>query len=152
MNIDNVTSKEIPCNLLDKLEASLDKKGLTFSDLKKYVKVGSSDSERPDLACLTRVGKDAELPMFQSSCLCGHEIRQQCYVCPKNSTNTNDIITFGNRCIGKCGYAPAFRGIGFKVKCECCGSTGLKRHQKTHKCRTNKNTASNVSTSVGSDE
>ena len=90
-----------------------------------------SDFERPDFACLTRFGKDAKLPIFQSSCLCGHEIRQQCYVCPKNSTHTGDIITFGNRCIGQCGYAPAIRGIGVKVKCECCGSTvnrtGLKK-------------------------
>ena len=42
---------------------------------------------------------------------------------PNNSTTTDDIITFGNRCIGKCGYALAIRGIGVKVKCECCGST-----------------------------
>ena len=125
--------------MLDKIEASLNtkRKGLTFSDLKNYDKVGSSDFERPDFAFLTRFGKAAKLPIFQSNCLCGHEIRQQCYVCPKNSTNTDDIITFGNHCIGKCGYAPAIRGIGVKVKCERCGSTvnktGLKRHQKNTK-------------------
>ena len=105
--------------------------------MKNYDKVGSSDFERPDFAFLTRFGKAAKLPIFQSNCLCGHEIRQQCYVCPKNSTNTDDIITFGNHCIGKCGYAPAIRGIGVKVKCERCGSTvnktGLKRHQKNTK-------------------
>ena len=54
---------------------------------------------------------------------------------PNNSTTTDDIITFGNRCIGKCGYALAIRGIGVKVQCECCGSTvhktGLRRHQQT---------------------
>ena len=122
--------------MLDKVEASLNKEGLTFSDLKNYDKAGSSDSGCPDLAFLTRFGKDADLLTFQFNCLCGHEIRQQCYVCPNNSTNTDDIVTFGNRCIGKCGYDPAIRGIGVKVKCECCGSTvnqsGLKRHQTTH--------------------
>ena len=116
-------------------------KGLTFSGLNNYDKVGSSDVERPDFAFLTRFGKDAKLPIFQSNCLCGHEIRQQCYACPNNSTNTDDIITFGKRCIGKCGYVPAIRGIGVKVKCECCGSTvnksGLKRHQQTQTCRNN---------------
>ena len=34
------------------------------------------------------------------------------------------------------GYAPAIRGIGVKLKCECCVSpvneAGSKRHQKTH--------------------
>ena len=58
-------------NLLDRVEASLNKKGLTFSDLKNYDKVGSSDFDRPDLAFLTRFGKDAKLPIFQSNCLCG---------------------------------------------------------------------------------
>ena len=70
----------------------------------------------------TRFGKDAKLPIYKSHCLCGHEIRQQCYVCPKHSTTTDDIITFGNRCINKWGYAPAIRGNGVKFKCECCGS------------------------------
>ena len=112
MSIDKIISKEIPYNLSDEIEASLNKKGLTFSDLKNYDKVGSSDFERPDFAFLTRFGKGSKLPIFQSNCLRGHEIRQQCYVCPKNSTNTDDIITFGNRCIGKCGHAPAIRGIG----------------------------------------
>ena len=137
MNIDTIISKEIPYSLLDKIEASLNNKGLTFSDLKNYDKVGSSDFGCTDFVFLTRFGKDAKFPIFQSNCLCGHEIRQQCYVCPNNSTNTDDIITFGNRCIGKCGYAPAIRGIGVKVKCECCGSpvnkTGLKRHKQNTK-------------------
>ena len=137
MNIDKIISKEIPCNLLNNIEASLNKQGLTFSDLNNYDKVGSSDFDRPDFAFLTRFWKDAKLPTFQSNCLCGHEIRPQCYVCPNISTNTDDILTFGNRCIGKCGYAPAIRGIGVKVKCECCGSpvnkTGLKRHKQNTK-------------------
>ena len=142
--------------MLDNIESSLNKKGLTFSDLNNYDKSEVVILNALTLLFLTRFGKDVKLPIFQSNCLCGHEIRQQCYVCPKNSTNIYDIITFGNRCIGKCGYAPAIRGIGVKVKCEYCGSTvnksGLKRHQKTQTCRNNRNTASNVSTSVGSDE
>ena len=72
------------------------------------------------------------------------------------STNTDDIRTFGNRCIITWGYAPAIRGNGVRVKCECCGSNvnkpGLKRHQKTQKCRNNRDTSSTVSTSVGSDD
>ena len=85
MNIDKIISKEIPYILLDKIEASLNKQGLTFSDLNNYDKVGSSDFGCPDFFLKkTRFGKDAKLTIFQSNCLCGHEIRQQCYVCPKN--------------------------------------------------------------------
>ena len=104
--------------LLDKVETSLNKNGLIFSDLKNYDQVGSSDFGCPDLAFLTRFGKDAKLPICQFNCLCGHDIRQQSCVCPKNSTNTDDIITFGNLCIGKCGCDPAISGISVKVKCE----------------------------------
>ena len=38
MNIDKVISKEIPYELLGKIEASLNKQGLTFSDLKTMIK------------------------------------------------------------------------------------------------------------------
>ena len=38
-------------------DASLNKKGLTFSDLNNCDKVGSSDFDRPDLAFLTRFVK-----------------------------------------------------------------------------------------------
>ena len=50
MNIDKIISKEIPYMLLDKIEAPLNKKGLTYSDLKNYDKVGSSDFGCPDFA------------------------------------------------------------------------------------------------------
>ena len=62
----------------------------------------------------------------------------------------------GNRCIHKWGYDPANRGKGVKVECNCCGATvnktGIKRHQETWKCRNRRDTASNISTSVGSEE
>ena len=121
-----------------------------------YDKAGSSDFDRPDRACLTRCGKYAKLPICQSHRLCEYEIRQQCCICPKNSTNTDDLKTFGNRCIIKWGHAPAIRGNGAKVKCGCCGSTvnqsGPKGHQQTDKCRKNRDTSSTVSTSVGSND
>ena len=51
MNIDAIIAKEIQCNHLDKVEASLNEKGLAFNDLKNYDKVGSSDVDRPDHVC-----------------------------------------------------------------------------------------------------
>ena len=62
----------------------------------------------------------------------------------------------GNQCINKWGYDPAIRGKGVTIKCECCGVTvnksGIKRHQETLTCRSRRDTASNASTSAGSDE
>ena len=80
----------------------------------------------------------------------------QCYLCPEGSKDIDDILTVGNRCIHQWGYDPAVRGTGEKVKCNCCGATvnktGIKIHQQTIKCRSRRDTASNISTSVGSDE
>ena len=60
MSIDKVISKEIPYNLLDNIEASLNKKGSTFSDLKNYGKVGSSDFDSPDLAVFNKIWQRCE--------------------------------------------------------------------------------------------
>ena len=78
-----------------------------------------------------------------------------CYLCPEGSTNIDGVITVGNKCIRQWGYNPAVRGNGTKFTCEFCGSTlnksGKKRHQ-TNKCRSRRDTASDMSTSVGSDD
>ena len=100
-------------------------------------------------------GIDAKIPRPKERCICGHEIKEQCYLCPEGSKNIDDIIIVGNRCIHKCGYDPAVRGKGERIKCECCGATvnksGIKRHQQTLKCRNRRDTASNISTSAGSE-
>ena len=57
MNIDKVISKEIPYILLDKVETSLNKKGLTYSGLKNYDKVGSSGCGCPDFASFLFLNK-----------------------------------------------------------------------------------------------
>ena len=62
----------------------------------------------------------------------------------------------GNKCIHKWGYDLANRGKGVKVKCNCCGATvnktGITKYQETLNCRNRRDTASNISTSVGSEE
>ena len=62
----------------------------------------------------------------------------------------------GNSCINHWGYDRAVRGNGEKIKCEFCGAlvnkTGIKRHQQTIKCRSRRDTASNISASVGSED
>ena len=129
---------------------------MTFTDLKGCLKAGSSNLGRRDAAFKSYFGEYVKLPRHAESCLCGHGITEQCYLCPEGSKHIDDILTVGNRCIHKWGYDPANRGKGVKVKCECCGATvnkaGIKRHQETLTCRNRRDTASNISTNAGSEE
>ena len=155
MNIDNIIANELRSIYLNKVETALKLIGLTFSDLKKYVRVGRSKSGiSGDSVFKSYFGNDAKIPRPKERCLCGHEITEQCYLCPEGSKNIDDIIIVGNSCIHQWGYEPAVKGKGEKVKCNCCGATvnksGIKRHQQTIKCRSRRDTASNISTSVGS--
>ena len=156
MNIDNLIASELKSSYVYRIEKSLNQLGLVFSDLKGYLKVGSSNLGRRDAAFKSYFGEYAKLPRQAESCLCGHEITEQCYLCPEGSTNMDDVIIVGNGCIHKWGYGSAVRGKGVKIKCECCGAivnkSGIKRHQETLKCRNRRDTASNISTSAGSEE
>ena len=129
---------------------------MTFTDLANCLKVGSSKFGNADSGFKSYFGNDAKIPIHTNKCLCGHEITQQCYLCPEGSKYIDDIIIVGNQCINRWGYDPAIRGKGDKVKCECCGVTvnksGIKRHQETLNCRNRRDTASNASTSGGSGE
>jgi hypothetical protein len=153
MNIDKIIADELRTCYLDKVEKSLKKIGLTFSDLKKYVRVGKSKyGISGDTAFKSYFGNDIKIPRPVDRCLCGHEITEQCYLCPEGSKNVDDIIIVGNKCINKWGYEHAVRGNDEKIKCNCCGATvnksGIKRHQETLKCRSRRNTESNISTSL----
>ena len=156
MNIDKLIADESRAYYLYRIEQSLQKLGLTFADLKNYVRVGRSTHGISDNAFKCYFGTGAKLPEHKERCICGHEITVLCYLCPEGSKNIDDDITVGNRCIHKWGYDAAIRGKGEKIKCNCCGVTvnksGIKRHQETLKCRSRRDTASNISTSVGSDE
>ena len=123
MNIDKLIAKELKSSYVDRTEKPLNQIGLTFTDLKGYLKVGSSNHCRRDAAFKSYFGNDAKIPSHVESCLCGHEITEQCYLCPEGSKNIDDIIIVGNRCIHKWGHDPAIRGKGVKIKCECCGAT-----------------------------
>ena len=157
MSIDKMIAKELQYRFAYRVETALKERGLTFTDLNNCAKVGSSKFGKSDSGFKNYFGDGAKIPIHQQKCLCGHEITQQCYLWPEGSTNIDDIITVGNKCLNEWGCDPAIRGKGVKVKCKCCGvtvnKTGIqKRHQETLKCRNRRDTASNISTSVGSDE
>ena len=140
---------------MDRVENALNERGMTFTDLENCVKVGSSKFGKADSGFKNYCGNDANIQIHEQKCLCGHEIAQQCHLCPEGSTYIDDIIIVGTQCINRWGYDPATRGKGDKVKCECCGvavnKSGIKRHQETFDCRNRRDTASNASTSVGSE-
>ena len=130
---------------------------MTFGDLKTYIRVGRSRyGISGDSAFKSYFGNDAKIPRPKERCLCGHKITVQCYLCPEDSKNVDDIIIVGNRCIHQWVYDRANRGIGEKVKCEICGATVnktvIKRRQQTLTCRNRRDTASNISTSAGSED
>ena len=156
MGIDKIIADESRSIYLNKVEKALNILGLTFSDLNNYIRIGTSNHGRRDTAFKSYFGEYAKFPRHAESCICGHEMTGQCYLCPEGSNNIDDILIVGNRCINKWGYDPAIRGKGVKVKCECCGATvnkaGIKRHQETLQCRNRRDTASNISTSAGSEK
>ena len=157
MNIEQIIANELISNYLNKVEKALKILGLTFSNLKNYIRVGRSKSGiRGDSAFNSYFGNDAKIPSPKENCLCGHVIKEQCYLCPEGSKHIDDIIIVGNSCIHQWGYDPAARGNGEKIECEFCGATvnkpGIKRHQQTITCRSIIYTYYNISTSAGSDE
>ena len=143
MNIDKILNQEIKYNYLDRVEDALKAKGLTFKDLKCYERCGrSKNGLKPDTIFKNKFGENVKPPDFKPTCLCGHRIVEQCYLCPEGSNDINDVITLGNHCIKKWGFDPAIRGkIENKVKCDLCGSLvnkkGFARHKKTQNCKNN---------------
>ena len=110
MNIDKLIANEMQSRYSDRVETTLNEKGLTFTDLRTYLRVGNSNEGRTDSVFKTYCGNDAKIPMPVSTCVCRHEITQQCDLCPEGSKNIDEIITVGNKCIHKWGYDPAIRG------------------------------------------
>ena len=85
----------------DRAEQSLNLKGLTFSDLEYFQKAGTYEYDGLDPTFKHKFGYNTKLTRIQYHCLCGHSIKQQCYICPEGSNNVGDIIIVGNRCINR---------------------------------------------------
>ena len=131
MNIEHIIANELKSSYVYRIENYLNKIGLTFTDLKGYLKVGSSNHGRRDAAFKSYFGEYAQIPRPVENCICGHEITEQCYLCPEGSKNIDDVIIVGNRCIHKWGYDASIRGNGKKLTCEFCGSALNKSGRKT---------------------
>ena len=107
MNIDKILNQEIKYNYLDRVEDALKANGLTFKDLKSYERCGrSKNGLKPDTIFKNKFGENVKPPDFKPTCLCGHRILEQCYLCPEGSNDINDVITLGNHCIKNGGLIP----------------------------------------------
>ena len=101
---------------------------------------------KPDKVFGDKFG-DVNPPEHKSSCLCGHAIMEQCYICPENSNNINDIIVVGNHCIDTWGFKRAKWGKGKKIECDLCGASvcrkGIARHKRRPCCINNRKNKDN---------
>ena len=140
MNIDKILSRELKYKYLNNVKESLNELNLSFEDLNNYVRCGrvKTEGEGPDSAFKDRFG-DVKPPEHTSSCLCGHFIMEQCYLCPRDSHNVKDIVIVGNKCIERWGFKRAIWGKGEKIECDICGSivnkSGISTHKKRNKCK-----------------
>ena len=145
MNIQQIINREIKYNYLDRVQSSLNAYDITLADLKTYERVGRSNHGVPDTIYATRFGKKAGIPKHQHSCLCGHAIVEQCYLCPSGSNDVDDIIVLGNQCIKTFGFHKAVNGdASQKIQCDLCGASvhkkGIARHKKRPCCIKNRKT------------
>ena len=87
MDIDRLIADESKSSYVNRVERTLNNRGLTFTDLKNYIRVGSSIHGITDAAFNSYFGDDADIPIRKNHCLCDHEIIEQCYLCPEGSKN-----------------------------------------------------------------
>ena len=143
MNIQQIINREIKYKYLDRVQASLDAYDITLADLKTYEPVGKSNHGFPNTIFTKRFGKQTKIPEHQHSCLCEHAIVEQCYLCPRGSTNVDDIIVLGNHCIKTFGFSKAINGDARqKIHCDLCEASvhkkGIARHKKRPCCIKNR--------------
>ena len=145
MNIDKINKDEKYKNESDRIQGSLSGHNLTLTDIQNYRRCGrnhKNGNPKPDTIFCSNFGKTSKIPEFQKICLCGHKINEQCYLCPVDSNDVNDVITVGNHCIKKWGLPNAIRGDPKKkiecADCQCMvDKTNMKRHCKTAKHKRN---------------
>ena len=98
MNIDRTIADESKSSYANRVERSLNNIGLTFHDFKNHIRVGSSNHGKTDADFKSYFGDedDAKIPIHKTHCICNHEIIEQCYLCPGDSKNIDDIIVMGS--------------------------------------------------------
>lgn len=143
MNIDAIVSRTKKYDYLNRVEAELKLIGLQLNDLKTYERIGRSNYGKTDTIYKKRFGEASPIPEHHNFCLCGHRIKEQCYLCPAGSNKVNDILVVGNHCIKTWGFERAVIGnIKNKIKCDLCNAMvcrkGIARHKRRPCCINNR--------------
>lgn len=111
--MDNINISRRFCN-------GLKKYGITLETLRENWKYAGGESGRHlnyyKIAC-----KDEDIPEHEDRCICGHRIKENCYI-----TDGNYILTLGNCCIKR------FLPNACSRTCERCGKAH--RNRKDNKC------------------
>ena len=82
-------------NLTQKFIKGLKKYGLTQEDINnKWKYCGGNSREHLNYYKITHKGM--ETPYYSDRCICGHHIKENCYL-----TDGNEILILGNFCIKK---------------------------------------------------
>ena len=82
--------------LTDKFIKGLQKYKLTYDEIKNSNWKYCGGRERSHLNYFKLCFKSIELPPLQPNCVCGHSIKENCYI-----TNNEQILVLGNCCIKK---------------------------------------------------
>lgn len=132
-------------NINQRFIKGLEEYNLTIEELKDWKYCGGNRQQR-HINYWKMTFIDKEFPPHKKFCICGHEIKENCYIC-KNET----ILTLGNCCIKrfipsscrtceKCGEAHRNRKQNrcnncFDKKCSSCGIDIEKKYTKCWECQ-----------------
>ena len=103
-----------------RFEGGLRSHGLTLEDFERNWKYAGGDEGRHHNYWCLRYGRDKEKPPHADSCLCGHPIKENCYV-----SDGNEFLVLGNCCIKR--FVPVSGR-----SCEKCN--GPHRNRKRNLC------------------
>jgi len=117
-----MTTENINVKLTKKFIKGLQNYNLSYEDIKKDNWVYCGGDTGRHLNYFKLFFKDRELPSHEDKCVCGHFIKENCYI-----TNKKRLLTLGNCCIKK------FLSKSKSGRtCEDCGNPH--RNRKNNKC------------------
>lgn len=107
----------------------LEKYGLTPEELKNYIYVGSNRDKGREYF-REKFPDNTPFPDDEKQCVCGHNIQENCYVCPDPRNGPYGIVVLGNCCVKK--YIREKRS----KTCQDCGEKHRNRNvDLCHNCR-----------------
>lgn len=115
--------------MFDRFKKGLEKRGYIYEDIKTWKYCGGDRNSKLEYFYLN-FKNERELPQHEDKCVCGHKIKENCYI-----TNKDIILVLGNCCIKKyidksgrtcekCGKPHQRRKINLCKECDVKPKTG----------------------------